>query len=561
MFWSKKTIRNLSTILMTVAILLVIGIGNAKADVIFGEAVNLGPTVNTPAADPLPSITADELELYFESYRSGGHGNADVWVTKRATIDDEWGQATNLGSTINSSGWDGWPCIFPDGLTLYFVNERAGLTVTRRATRSDNWDPPVALGPPINSIPPNDSVFTSISFDGLELYIGGHTVPRPGGFGGSDLWMSTRSAVSDAWDPPLNLGPTVNSSAHDRYPSISADGLALFFSSYRPGGHGGQDIWVAMRVTEDDDWGTPVNLGPMVNTSSSDGGPSISADGRTLYFYSNRPGGYGNHDLYQVTIEPIVDFNADGIVDAADICIMVDHWGTDESLCDIGPMPWGDGIVDVQDLIVVAEHLFEDVRLVAHWNLDEAEGSTAHDNNGNHHANLNGNPVWQAAGGKIDGALLFDGTDDYVDAPFVWDAANGPCSTFAWIKGGAPGQAVISQTDGTGFGGTWLGLDPSDGKLFTTLMFVELKSESAIADDDWHHLGLVWDGSYRYLYMDGAEIAKDATALSYALSCNGGLNIGADKDLSTGSFFTGLIDDVRIYNQALNTEEIEALAR
>jgi len=58
---------------------------------------------------------------------------------------------------------------------------------------------------------------------------------------------------------------------------------------------------------------------------------------------------------------PIVDFNGDGIVDAADMCMMVDYWGTDTPLCDIGPMPWGDGIVDVQDLIVLAEHLFEEI--------------------------------------------------------------------------------------------------------------------------------------------------------------------------------------------------------
>jgi inhibitor of cysteine peptidase len=60
-----------------------------------------------------------------------------------------------------------------------------------------------------------------------------------------------------------------------------------------------------------------------------------------------------------VTIEPVVDLNGDGIVDAADMCIIVDHWGEDYSLCDIGPMPWGDGIVDVEDLKVLAEHLFE----------------------------------------------------------------------------------------------------------------------------------------------------------------------------------------------------------
>jgi hypothetical protein len=64
-----------------------------------------------------------------------------------------------------------------------------------------------------------------------------------------------------------------------------------------------------------------------------------------------------------VRIEPIVDLNSDGIVDSADICIIIDHWGTDQPLCDVGPMPWGDGIVDVQDLIVLAEHLFKEIPL------------------------------------------------------------------------------------------------------------------------------------------------------------------------------------------------------
>ena len=64
-------------------------------------------------------------------------------------------------------------------------------------------------------------------------------------------------------------------------------------------------------------------------------------------------------DLYQAPIIPIVDFNGDGIVDSADMVIMIDHWGTDNSLCDIGPMPWGDGVVDVEDLIVLIEHTVE----------------------------------------------------------------------------------------------------------------------------------------------------------------------------------------------------------
>jgi len=164
---------------------------------------------------------------------------------------------------------------------------------------------------------------------------------------------------SEPWGAPENLGPTVNSSAWDGLPRISADGRALFFVSKRTGGYGADDIWVTTRKSKDDPWEEPVNLEPVVNSGSEAPG-SISGDGRLLFFDSFRPGGYGGGDMWQVSIIPIVDFNGDGIVDSADMCIMVDHWGTDGPLCDIGPMPWGDGIVDVQDLIVLAEHLFQE---------------------------------------------------------------------------------------------------------------------------------------------------------------------------------------------------------
>ena len=121
------------------------------------------------------------------------------------------------------------------------------------------------------------------------------------------------------------------------------------------------DIYVARRPTKEDPWGTPVNLGPVVNSASWEAGTSVSPDGLMIYFQCQRAGGLGASDIWQVPIEPVVDLNSDGIVDAADMCIMVDNWGTDEPLCDIGPMPWGDGIVDVQDLIVLAEHLFEEI--------------------------------------------------------------------------------------------------------------------------------------------------------------------------------------------------------
>jgi hypothetical protein len=298
-----------------------------------------------------------------------------------------------------------------------------------------------------------------------------------------------------------------------------------------------------------------MNLGEKVNSSSIDAGPCISVDGRTFFFHSNRPGGYGSHDLWQVSIEPIVDLNSDGIVDAADMCIVVDHWGTDNSLCDIGPMPWGNGIVDVQDLMVLAEHLFEEVidpTLTAHWSLDETEGFIAYDGVGDCDGILFGAPVWQPDGGIVNGALQLDGINDYVNTNPILNPANGEFSLFAWIKGGAPGQVVLSQIDSV----SWLRVDSTEGCLMTDLKFdrsdTPLLSQTCITDDKWHRVGFVWDGSYRHLYVDGVEVSTDASPLSGLASTEGGLYFGASGSLAPDAFWSGLIDDIRIYNRAVS---------
>ena len=363
MFWSKKTIWNSRTMLTNVCVLLLMSTGNAKADFVFGEPVNLGPVVNTSAGETHPNVSADGLSLFFRSDRPDGCGDVDLWVTTRATIEDEWSTPVNLGSTVNSSSKDSSPSISVDGLSLYFASDRPGgyggedIWVSTRPTLSDPWGEPVNLGPIVNG-PYRDSG-PSISYDGLELYFCdiGSGPFRPGDLGGGDLWVTTRAATEGEWSIPVNLGPTVNSPAWDANPSISAGGRALFFLSCRPDTD--LDIWLSRRTVTDDLWSTPVNLGPPVNTSNNDGFPSISVDGCTLYFGSNRSGGSGRGDLWQVSIIPIVDFNGDGILDVADIDILIDRWGTDDSLCDIGPIPWGDGIVDVQDLIILAEHMVE----------------------------------------------------------------------------------------------------------------------------------------------------------------------------------------------------------
>ena len=115
---------------------------------------------------------------------------------------------------------------------------------------------------------------------------------------------------------------------------------------------------------------------------------------------------------------------------------------------------------------------------------------------------------------------------------------------------------IISQIDGTrGAGSAWLCTDPSDGRLITKLMhppFSPLESESVITDGLWHHIGVVYDFDvlHRCLYLDGVEVAKDISPVA-AVGSNGGLYIGTDKTLEAATFFSGLIDEVRIYNRAV----------
>ena len=355
-----RVVKMKKTILIAIVLTLSLVTKELKADFVIGEPNNLGSAVNSESYDDSANISADGLELYFLSERPGGQGEADIWVTKRTTINEAWGTPVNLGSTINTSSYDSGPCISSDGLSLYFTSFLTGgqgeddLWVTMRTTVSDPWGPPVNLGSIVNC--PTWDYDPSISADNLELYF---TSNHPGGRGDTDIWVATQATIDDPWGELVNLGPVVNSTTYTQSPSISADGLALFFESNRSGGVGNSDIWMTTRATTDDPWEEPVNLGLPVNSTGYEKMSDISADGRTLYFGSNRSGGVSKWDLWQVSIEPVVDLNGDGIVDAADMCIVVDNWGTDNQLCDIGPMPWGDGVVDVQDLIVLAEHLFE----------------------------------------------------------------------------------------------------------------------------------------------------------------------------------------------------------
>lgn len=525
---------------------MVLPSAHAKADFIFGEPVNLGPTINSTGNETGPCISSDNLELYFTANRPGGSGLADLHVATRQTTSEPWGVPTNLGPMVNSWANDFRASISGNGLSLYFTSDRPStyggfleIWVTTRPTKDDPWGWPVSLGPNVNST--GDDGWPSISADELTLYFGS----------GGDLHVSTRSTTDEEWGVPVDLGPPLNGPNRDLYASISSDNRVLFFSSDRAGTYGGWDIWMTTRKTTEENWGAPINLGPPVNTSVLDYAPSIAADGSVLYFHSTRSGGYGERDIWQAPIIRIVDFNGDGKVDGRDLLVMADQWGTDDSLCDIGPMPWGDGVVDVRDLRVFAEYVGEpidDPTLIAHWALDEADGAVARDSVGGRDGAILGEPIWQPEGGVVAGALQLDGVDDAVLVGSLPDLGDGPFSILVWVRGGAPGQALIAQFDGD----EWLYANPVDGTLMTGLhgtgrSAAPLFSDAVVTDGHWHRVGVVWDGRRRMLCVDGREVASDGQA---ELPIRGtGLIIGGSA--GPGSFFSGLVDDVRIYSRAV----------
>ncbi|MHC4536295.1 MAG: LamG-like jellyroll fold domain-containing protein [Planctomycetota bacterium] len=547
----------------TISIVLVLALGLAvevaNADFTFGEPVNLGPPFNSPSLDASFVLSADGLEVYIFSDRPGGLGYGDIWRSTRENADDPWGPLVNV-QEINSRYNEVFPCLSADGLTLYFsdfyggwnaAGDRPGgvgsrdLWMCTRLSTDDPWGPPVNVDAPLNS--GSHEIIPAISHDGLTFIFAS---TRSGGLGNYDLWMSTRPTAESDWAAPVNMGPAVNSSAYDGDGCLSTDGLALFFCSDRPGGRGSWDLWMTTRPSQAAAWNPPVNLGPAINTSGGEGVPSLSPDQKMLYFVSNQPGGIGGWDMYEVPIVPILDFNGDGIVDVKDVVIMTEHWGENYTLCDIGPTPFGDGIVDIQDLVVLTEYIEPiDRTLIAHWALDEAEGIVAGDSVGNNDGYVVGDPLWVPDGGQVDGTIYLDGIDDVIIAGPVLNPSHRPFSVLAWINGGAPGQVVMSQQGAA----NWLVSDV-EGNLMTELQCSgrtdgPMLSQTNITDGNWHRIGFVWDGSYRTLYVDDVAVAEDTQ--EDLEGSDSGLYIGCGKAMKAGTYFSGLIDDVRIYNRAV----------
>lgn len=209
-------------------------------------------------------------------------------------------EPVNLGEGINSSNHEYINSVKSDELQLYYtrrqLDERAGAKgedfyFSSRSNRNEYWETAMKLQPPINTSGDEGALF--ITADGrFLLFAGCH---RPDGYGSCDIYAA--KVMGDKTTDPVNFGPIVNTNAWETQPSLSSDGRTLYFVSNRAGGKGQSDIWMS-RLQDNGEWTNPENLGEFINTKKSEMAPYIHPDGQTLYFSSDGHVGMGGMDLF-----------------------------------------------------------------------------------------------------------------------------------------------------------------------------------------------------------------------------------------------------------------------
>jgi outer membrane protein OmpA-like peptidoglycan-associated protein len=198
----------------------------------------------------------------------------------------------NMGPEINTAADEYSPVATADEKTLIFTRQIKANEDFYQSTKKDGkWQTATYLSDNINT-PNYNEGSESISQDGKFLFFTGCN--RPDGLGRCDIYVAQKKG--DDWGKPFDLSPPVNTTGWESQPSISADGRTLYFVSNRRGGYGGYDIWKSNLT--DKGWGEPENLGPNINTSANEQSPFIHADDSTLYFCSNGWPGMGGQDLF-----------------------------------------------------------------------------------------------------------------------------------------------------------------------------------------------------------------------------------------------------------------------
>jgi outer membrane protein OmpA-like peptidoglycan-associated protein/Tol biopolymer transport system component len=258
------------------------------------EPVNLGPAINTKYHEYFPALTADGSTMIFSRVIDK---NEDFFISQKDKV-GQWTVAIPMTDVINTKRYnEGAQSLSPDGMYLYFTgcnrpDSYGSCDIYVSHKNGKTWDAPFNLGATVNS-----SCWDSqpaISPDGNTLYFSSN---RPGGFGGYDIWKTTLKE-DGTWTKPENMGPDINTEYDENTPFIHPDGRTLYFSSDGWPGFGNKDIFFS-RLNADEKWTKPVNLGYPINTFNEETGLIVTPDGQEGLFSSNLKDGYGDLDLYR----------------------------------------------------------------------------------------------------------------------------------------------------------------------------------------------------------------------------------------------------------------------
>ena len=260
---------------------------------------NAGPEVNSTFSDYGPVVSADEATLLFTSRRPGGpnakkdpDGDSyyeDIYQT--AWQGKRWRPATSLGAPVDTEGHDATVALAPDGQRLLVYADENGGDISESNLKGTAWGKPQHLGNRVNSRYHESSA--SYSPDGRFLYF---VSDKPeGGRGGRDIYKIELEGKG----PAENLGAAINTPYGEEGVFMMPDGRTMYFSSEGHNSMGGYDIFKS--TLTDGKWSTPENLGWPINTPDDDVFFVTSASGRHGYYSSDRPGGQGGKDIYRVT--------------------------------------------------------------------------------------------------------------------------------------------------------------------------------------------------------------------------------------------------------------------
>ncbi len=270
------------------------------------NVVMLNNDVNSAYPDYAPLLTPDGTVLYFTSRRIGSTGGLtdpyheffeDIYRT--TFVDGVWGKPENIGSPLNSETHDAAVTISKDGSIIYIYRTSSDLAsgdIYFSEFTNNAWSNPVKIDANINT-PGGAETSISISPDGTTIYFSSN---RPGGYGGKDLYRVTKMP-DDKWSRAMNLGPAINTQYDEDGPFIHPDGHSFYFSSKSHENMGGFDIFKSS-LREDGTLSAPVNVGYPINSVRDDIFYFVTHDGKKAFYSSNRDGGKGQMDIYQTDI-------------------------------------------------------------------------------------------------------------------------------------------------------------------------------------------------------------------------------------------------------------------